>query len=119
MTSGSATTRPILSACRIALADLLDPVGVAHVAAEVRAIDTDARTVTTSSGCRRTATTDWCWRRAVRWSNPTVPGLREFGFDVDTYDGAVRAAATTCERLADGPPDAGVRPPRSSWSVPG
>ena len=39
-----------LSACRIPLADLLDPVGVAHVATEVTAIDAGARTVTTSGG---------------------------------------------------------------------
>lgn len=37
-----------LSACRIPLSDLLDPVGVGHTAAEVTAIDTAARTVTVS-----------------------------------------------------------------------
>ena len=39
-----------LSGCRVPLADLLAPVGVGHVTAEVTAIDTDARTVTTSGG---------------------------------------------------------------------
>ncbi|MDT5260901.1 MAG: hypothetical protein QOD10_5981 [Mycobacterium sp.] len=77
-----------LSACRIALADLLDPVGVAHVATEVTAIDTDARTVTTSGGAT------YGFDRLVlasgsRVLTPAVPGLREFGFDVDTYDAAL------------------------------
>jgi NADH dehydrogenase len=77
-----------LSACRIPLADLLDPVGVAHVATEVTAIDTEAGTVTTSGAAT------YGYDRLVLASGsrvllPAVPGLREFGFDVDTYDGAV------------------------------
>ena len=77
-----------LSSCRVPLADLLDPVGVAHVATEVTAIDTGARTVTTSaSGLYR-------YDRLVLASGshvlkPAIPGLQEFGFDVDTYDGAL------------------------------
>ncbi|MFV8315520.1 NAD(P)/FAD-dependent oxidoreductase [Mycobacterium sp. 23] len=78
-----------LSACRIPLAELLDPVGVAHVTAEVTHIDADARTVTTSAG------TTYGYDRLVlaagsRVNKPDLPGLREFGFDVDTYDGAER-----------------------------
>ncbi|HKI39321.1 MAG TPA: FAD-dependent oxidoreductase [Mycobacterium sp.] len=91
-----------LSACRIPLADLLDPVGVAHIAAEVTAIDTDARTLVTSSGATH------CYDRLVLASGshvfkPAVPGLRECGFDVDTYDGAV-ALQNHLRRLADAPP---------------
>jgi len=77
-----------LSSCRVPLADLFDPVGVAHVATEVTAIDTGARTVTTSaSGLYR-------YDRLVLASGshvlkPAIPGLQEFGFDVDTYDGAL------------------------------
>jgi NADH dehydrogenase len=91
-----------LSACRIPLADLLDPVGIAHVATEVTAIDADARTVTASGGAT------YGYDRLVLASGsrvlaPAVPGLREFGFDVDTYD-----AALTLQRhlrdLADEPP---------------
>jgi NADH:ubiquinone reductase (H+-translocating) len=90
-----------LSACRIPLADLLDPVGVAHAATEVTAIDTNARTLTTSSGVT------YGYDRLVLASGsqvvkPAVPGLREFGFDVDTYDGAVRLQRHL-HRLADGP----------------
>ena len=77
-----------LSSCRVPLADLFYPVGVAHVATEVTAIDTGARTVTTSaSGLYR-------YDRLVLASGshvlkPAIPGLQEFGFDVDTYDGAL------------------------------
>ena len=90
-----------LSACRIPLADVLDPVGIAHVATEVTAIDTDARALTTSSGVT------YGYDRLVLASGshvvkPAIPGLREFGFDVDTYDGAVRLQHHL-RRLADGP----------------
>lgn len=93
-----------LSACRIPLAGLLDPAGVAHVATEVTAIDTDARTITTSAG------TGYGYDRLVLASGshvlkPAVPGLPEFGFDVDTYEGAVRLQHHL-RRLADGPPSA-------------
>src|ERR1700727_3101542 len=76
-----------LSACRIPLADLLDPAGVAHIATEVTAIDA-AGTVATADG------TTYGYDRLVlasgsRVLKPAVPGLREFGYDVDTYDGAV------------------------------
>ncbi|WP_025737077.1 NAD(P)/FAD-dependent oxidoreductase [Mycobacterium genavense] len=87
-----------LSPCRISLAELLDPVGVAHAVAEVTAIDAGARTVTTSAGVT------YGYDRLVlasgsRVLKPAVPGLREFGFDVDTYDGAV-----ALQRLAEDPP---------------
>ena len=90
-----------LSACRIPLADVLDPAGIAHIAAEVTAIHTDARTLTTSSGVT------YGYDRLVLASGshvvkPAIPGLREFGFDVDTYDGAVRLQHHL-RRLADGP----------------
>lgn len=91
-----------LSACRIPLADVLDPAGIAHVAAEVTAIDTDARVVATSNG------TTYRYDRLVlaagsRVLKPDIPGLRDFGFDVDTYDGAV-ALQHHLRGLADGPP---------------
>ena len=54
---------------------------------------------------RHTATTDWSWRRAVACVKPDLPGLREFGFDVDTYDGAMRLQHHL-QRLAAGPPTA-------------
>src|ERR1700744_3984986 len=81
-----------LSACRVPLADLLDPVGVGHVAAEVALIDTDARTLPTSGDAT------YGYDRLVLASGsqvvkPDIAGLREFGFDVDTHDGAVALQA--------------------------
>jgi NADH dehydrogenase len=77
-----------LTPCRIPLQDVLGPAGVAHITAEVTAIDPESRTVTTSVGAH-------AYDRLVvalgsRVAKPDIPGLREFGFDVDTYDGAVR-----------------------------
>ncbi|HWY01918.1 MAG TPA: FAD-dependent oxidoreductase [Mycobacterium sp.] len=93
-----------LSACRIPLADLLDPAGVAHIATEVTAIDTAARAVTTSDGMA------YGYDRLVLASGshvvkPAIPGLREFGFDVDTHDGAL-ALQHHLRALADDPPTA-------------
>lgn len=45
--------------------------------------------------------TDWSSRRAVV-VKPALPGLAEFGFDVDTYDGAVRLQQHL-QGLAGGP----------------
>jgi NADH:ubiquinone reductase (H+-translocating) len=89
-----------LSDCRISLADVLDPAGVAHIATEVTAIDTGASTVATSSGVA------YRYDRLVLASGshvvkPAIPGLRESGFDVDTYDGAHRLQHHL-QRLAEG-----------------
>jgi NADH dehydrogenase len=91
-----------LSACRIPLADLLDPVGVAHIATEVTAIDTGAHTITASGGVTHG------YDRLVLASGshvlkPRIPGLREFGFDVDTHDGAL-ALQQHLRKLADDTP---------------
>jgi NADH:ubiquinone reductase (H+-translocating) len=93
-----------LSACRIPLSDLLDPVGVGHIAAEVTAIDTAARRVTVS-GHRGTYSYDrLVMALGSRVAKPDLPGLREFGFDVDTYDGAMKLHRHLA-RMADGRAD--------------
>lgn len=84
-----------LSACRLPLAGLLDPAGVGPVTAEVTAIDTSAATVTTSAG------TTYHYDRLVLASGsqvvkPDIPDLHEFGFDVDSYDGAVARRPANC-----------------------
>ena len=91
-----------LSECHIPLADVLDPAGVAHIAAEVTAIDTDTGTVATADGVT------YGYDRLVLASGsqvvkPAITGLREFGFDIDTYDGAV-ALQRHLQALADDPP---------------
>jgi NADH dehydrogenase len=76
-----------LTPCRIPLRDVLDPVGVRHITAEVTAIDPTSHTVTTSLG------THGYDRLVVALGSqvvkPDIAGLRQFGFDVDTYDGAM------------------------------
>ncbi|KUH82905.1 MULTISPECIES: FAD-dependent oxidoreductase [unclassified Mycobacterium] len=78
-----------LSECRLPLSDLLDPVGVGHIAAEVVGIDASTATVSTADGAALG------YDRVVlatgsRVVKPDIPGLARFGFDVDTYDAAAR-----------------------------
>jgi NADH dehydrogenase len=89
-----------LTDCRIPLRDVLDPAGVEHIAADVLTIDPESHTVTTSIGART-------YDRLVialgsQVVKPDIPGLRQFGFDVDTYDGAMRLQRHLAA-LADGP----------------
>jgi NADH:quinone reductase (non-electrogenic) len=89
-----------LTPCRIPLRDVLEPAGVGHITADVTAIDPTSRTVTSSDGTH-------AYDRLVialgsRVVKPDIPGLREFGFDVDTYDGAVTLQRHLAA-LADGP----------------
>ncbi|MGE2692034.1 NAD(P)/FAD-dependent oxidoreductase [Mycolicibacterium pulveris] len=78
-----------LSACRIPLSQLLEPAGVGHITAEVTGIDASAATVRTADG----ATLGYDRLVLAVGSavvKPDLPGLAEFGFDVDTYDGAMK-----------------------------
>jgi NADH:ubiquinone reductase (H+-translocating) len=92
-----------LTPSRIPLRDILGPVGVSHIAADVTAINPSARTVTSSSGSH---TYD---RLVVALGSelvkPDIAGLAEFGFDVDTFDGAMKLSRHLAA-LADGPADA-------------
>lgn len=82
---------PDLTDCRIPLSDVLDPAGVAHVAADVTAINPAAHAVTTSTGELGYDRLVVALGSAV--AIPDLPGLRDVGFDVDTYDGAMRLQA--------------------------
>jgi NADH dehydrogenase len=91
-----------ISACRIPLDDVLEPAGVQHVVGDVTGIDTAARTVSLADG------TTYGFDRLVlavgsEVVRPSLPGLSEFGFDVDTYDAAQRLQAhlRTLGRAAD------------------
>nr|WP_231997205.1 FAD-dependent oxidoreductase [Mycobacterium sp. 1245111.1] len=92
-----------LAPSRLPLRDILGPVGVDHVAADVTAIDPATRTVTHSTG---STTYD---RLVVALGSelvkPDIAGLAEFGFDVDTFDGAMKLSRHLAA-LADGPADA-------------
>jgi NADH:ubiquinone reductase (H+-translocating) len=92
-----------LSACRIPLQHLLDPAGVGHITADVTGIDPLSATVSTAEGA------PLGYDRLVlavgsRVVKPDLPGLAEFGYDVDTYDGAMKLQAhirNLAERAAD------------------
>ena len=84
-----------LSEAAIPLADLLDPIGVAHRAAEVQAIDLVKQQVTIATRDGPEALT---YDRLVlalgsELARPAIPGLAANGFDVDTYAAAVRLDA--------------------------
>ena len=77
-----------LTDCRIPLSEVLDPAGIGHITADVTAIDSASHTVATTLGTH-------AYDRLVvalgsRVVKPDIPGLREFGFDVDTYDAAMK-----------------------------
>lgn len=84
-----------LSEAAIPLADLLDPIGVAHRVAEVQAIDLVKQQVSVSAGDGQEVLT---YDRLVlalgsELARPAIPGLAANGFDVDTYAAAVRLDA--------------------------
>jgi NADH:ubiquinone reductase (H+-translocating) len=100
---------PDLTACRIPLSTVLEPVGVAHIAADVMAIDTAARTVV-FSGPGGFGTQDYdrlVFALGSSVARPDLPGLREFGFDIDTYDQAIRLSRHLAS-LADSPTTPGA-----------
>ncbi len=81
-----------LSPCRIPLRELLDPAGIGHITADVTGIDASAAMVSTADGATHG------YDRLVlavgsKVAKPDLPGLAEFGYDVDTYDGAMKLQA--------------------------
>ena len=83
---------PDLSGVRVALDEVLEPIGVERVAGEVVGIDFDSRQVTYSAAnANRSLSYDrLVFALGSRLVRPDIPGLGEFAFDVDTYDGAAR-----------------------------
>ena len=83
-----------LSGTRVALDEVLSPVGVRRIEGEATGIDIAARTVSyATSGGRQTIGYDrLVFALGSRLVRPDLPGLSAHGFDVDTY-----AAATTLE----------------------
>jgi len=84
-----------LSSTRVPLADLLDPIGVKLVVAEVTGLSIGDRTVTCVAAGR---SLELGYDRLVfalgsRLVRPPIPGLSEHAFDVDTYDAAMRLGA--------------------------
>lgn len=79
----------------IPLSDVLDPIGVGHVAAEVEAIDTTNQEVAiaTAASRQRLSYDRLVLALGSELVRPPVAGLAAHGFDVDTYAAAVRLNA--------------------------
>lgn len=77
------------------LARLLDPVGVSHMVAEVEAIDPAKHQVAieTSAGAQILTYDRLLLTTGSELVRPAIPGLLAHGFDVDTYDAAMRLDA--------------------------
>jgi NADH dehydrogenase len=81
-----------LSNVAIPLAELLVPIGVDHVVAEVIDVNVASQTVVVTS---KRGTETLSYDRLVmtlgsELVRPTIPGLAQHGFDVDTYGAAIR-----------------------------
>ncbi|WHZ10343.1 MAG: NADH dehydrogenase [Burkholderiaceae bacterium] len=83
---------PDLSDVRVALAGVLDPIGVAHIEAEVTGIDARARKVSIDAqGGASTLDYDrLVFALGSGMVAPALPGFAQHAFDVDTYAGAMR-----------------------------
>ena len=79
----------------IPLAEVLDPVGVDHRVAEVRAVDPARQqvSITTNSGSEVIAYDRLVLTLGSQLARPAIPGLAACGFDVDSYAAAVRLEA--------------------------
>jgi NADH dehydrogenase len=84
-----------LSDVTIPLADVLDPIGVNHMRAEVQAVDPSARhvTVETAVGQKRLTYDRLVLTLGSQLVRPAIPGLAVHGYDVDTYVAAARLDA--------------------------
>jgi NADH:ubiquinone reductase (H+-translocating) len=88
-----------LSDVAIPLADLLDPIGVKHIVAEVQTVDPIARQVMiATAGGQQCLTYDrLVLTLGSELVRPPIPGLAVHGYDVDTYAAAVRLDAHLAE----------------------
>lgn len=83
-----------LSQTRVALDEVLAPVGVHRLEGKVTDIDVTAKNVTYEAEGLRTLGYDrLVFALGSRLARPNLPGLAEHGFDVDTYAAAVRLNA--------------------------
>ncbi len=83
---------PDLSDVCVPLDEVLGPIGVKSITGEVDAIDVEGHrvSVTTSEGTRSLGYDRLVIALGSELDRPAVPGLAEYGFDVDTYAAATR-----------------------------
>jgi NADH dehydrogenase len=84
-----------LTPSRIPLSKILDPVGVKHQIGEIRGINVDTHTVemAAASGSHAISYDRLVIALGSVLYRPDIPGLREFSFDIDTFDNATRLNA--------------------------
>jgi NADH:ubiquinone reductase (H+-translocating) len=82
-----------LGATRIPLDDILGPIGVARIEAEVSDIDWAERRVLLAGGGGPLHYDRLVFAFGSRLVRPPIPGLAEHAFDVDTYEGGCRLNA--------------------------
>lgn len=84
-----------LSDTRVALDSVLAPVGVRRLEGTVTGIDVANRLVTydDSGGSQQVGYDRLIFALGSRLARPPIPGLAEHGFDVDTYEAAMRLNA--------------------------
>lgn len=89
-----------LSDTRVALDSVLAPVGVRRLEGAATGIDVASRTVTyeAQGEPRRISYDRLVFALGSRLARPPIPGLAEYGFDVDTYDAAMRLNAHVAKR---------------------
>ncbi len=95
---------PDLRSVRVALDDVLTPIGIDYIVGEVLDVDFAGHQVACSIGtARRLLPFDrLVFALGSRLVRPAIPGLAECAFDVDTYDGAAQLN-THIERLSERP----------------
>ena len=84
---------PDLSDVRVALDEVLEPVGIPLIVGDVGGIDARNRTVAVTSGDGATETVPYdrlVLAAGSRLNRPAIPGLAEHAFDIDTFDAADR-----------------------------
>src|SRR5262245_33769443 len=86
---------PDLTAVRVPLDDVLTPIGVQRVEADITGIDSAAQTATatTTSGPTTLPYDRLVFALGSQLDRPNIAGLREHAFDVDTYHGGNRLNA--------------------------
>jgi NADH dehydrogenase len=84
-----------LSGTRVRLADILEPIGVKLVVAEVTDVSVGGRIVTykTAEGALQLGYDRLVFALGSRLVWPPIPGLHEHAFNIDTYEAALRLGA--------------------------
>ena len=97
-----------LSPVRVPLVDVLEPVGIRCVVGDVSGIDVIGQSVRVNTvfGSQRLSYDRLVFALGSQLLQPPVPGLAEYAFDVDTYQGATKLQ-THLMTLPGGPDSSG------------